>query len=1100
MPSILGLPALGASSDHRPAGRFDDRLRQREGGRIAVASRSPESLDPADGLRLGWERFRDRHGPWRIRIDERTGMPVLASGPGIPWFPAGELSAVNLERLEQRARTFLAGNALLLSDPGARIGLDRAASTRLGAGHWQLIFRQVVDGVRVENARLDLHVKHGRLVMFGATHWGTAPATAVPTLDAGAARDALDAYLGIATAELEPVGEPELALRAVDPAPAGDEPRAWSGPRGEGLAHALFWRLRFREPGRPAQWVAEVDAHDGTIRAFYDGTHYGAVRGGVFPISNDGDCLDGGCEIDGFPMPFADYTESGQPETFADGYGNLVCVEPAAQVATTLIGPYARIVDACGPLLENGACDAGVDLGLKRGENCDVEPGASAGNTSAARNAYYHINRVAEAARFYDPTNTWLQDQLTVNVNIGSTCNAFWDGEINMYGEGGGCGNTGELHGILVHEWGHGYDENDGGGFDITSEAYADVVAMFAARDSCMGRGTYNDGQTCSGYGDTCLTCTGFREFDWAARANNTPTTPENFVLFCPGGGGGPCGKESHCESYPISEAIYDFATRDLPAAGLDPDTAWQLAERLWYETRPGSGGDIYDCFRWDLTHSCFATHWYQRMLVADDDDGDLSNGTPHAAELFAAFDRHAISCGRDDDPENQSTTSCPTLDAPVLALAETPSGTELSWAPVAGADAYRVYRGELGCARQQVPIASLAGDATTFLDGEADPDLPRYYRIEAFGTNPVCHSPVSSCESTPLAARLQMEGHRVVESGADVNGIPDPGETVALPVSLFNSGLDDAVGTMGRLRLADGSQGRVLEPGATWAAIVPSNVVESDDPHFELTVFETVQCGESLLLELDASAPAATPAARAFEITLGERDRDFLNDQGADIPPQTVTPVTSTLVVDESDTLSELDVSIDIRHDATTELIVELTSPSGTTVRLHDGTDDPFGINTRYDLDRLPDGPGAMQDFAGEPVEGTWTLSIEDTAAASTGANRLEAWTLHATVEGAFGCEQLTCPEPTPTEAPDGLIVEIPAGGGELDLAFSWNPVAASGYHLLQSADPSFAGGVELTGRTSGATALTAPVDVPTPGPTFFQVRAVNTCNQEGP
>ena len=53
----------------------------------------------------------------------------------------------------------------------------------------------------------------------------------------------------------------------------------------------------------------------------------------------------------------------------------------------------------------------------------------------------------------------------------------------------------------------------------------------------------------------------------------------------------GPCRREPHCESYVSSEAFFDLATRDLPAAGMDQDSAWQLVDRLWYQTRPGSGG-----------------------------------------------------------------------------------------------------------------------------------------------------------------------------------------------------------------------------------------------------------------------------------------------------------------------------------------------------------------------------------------------------------------------------------------------------------------------------------------------------------------------------
>ena len=79
----------------------------------------------------------------------------------------------------------------------------------------------------------------------------------------------------------------------------------------------------------------------------------------------------------------------------------------------------------------------------------------------------------------------------------------------------------------------------------------------------------------------------------WPQRQANTPATPMGFVMeYCGAGGtsGGPCGRQAHCASHPIVETIFDLATRDLPAAGMDPDSAWQLVERLWYSSRVGSG------------------------------------------------------------------------------------------------------------------------------------------------------------------------------------------------------------------------------------------------------------------------------------------------------------------------------------------------------------------------------------------------------------------------------------------------------------------------------------------------------------------------------
>jgi hypothetical protein len=488
-----------------------------------------------------------------------------------------------------------------------------------------------------------------------------------------------------------------------------------------------------------------------------------------------------------------------------------------------------------------------------------------------------------------------------------------------------------------------------------------------------MSRGMNIDPSMEGQFGEEFLTCTGFREFDWAKRVDNTPSTPLGWAQYCPSEIGlyaGPCRRQPHCESYVSSEAIYDLATRDLPASGMDEASAWQLVERLWYETRPGSGGDAYRCYLPYQSDSCAATNWYQKMRVVDDDDGDLSNGTPHAAELFAAFARHDIACGAAEDAENQSTSSCPTLATPSLTVTETPSGTELSWGAVTGAAEYRVYRGELGCSAQQIAIASLTGGETTYLDTVADQDFARAYRIEAFGSNPACFSPVSNCEETSLFARLHEQGHRLAGAGQDGDEFPEPGETIELPVTLFNSGTDEALAIGGTVQINGPAHVRLLNGGAAWSDLAPSASSESLPPHFELVLLEDASCDE--ILDLD--------------LTVQSSNAPILNE----------------------------------------------------------------------------------------------TLQIP---------------------MGGASCEPVTCPEPTPTEAPE-LTVDTAVNGDQIDLVLSWNPIAgAAGHHLLQSGSAPFDIGVELLERTTVETTHTIP-DGANSEPTliFYQVRATNSCHQEGP
>jgi subtilisin-like proprotein convertase family protein len=351
------------------------------------------------------------------------------------------------------------------------------------------------------------------------------------------------------------------------------------------------------------------------------------------------------------------------------------------------------------------------------------------------------------------------------------------------------------------------------------------------------------------------------------------------------------------------------------------------------------------------------------------------------------------------------------------------------------------------------------------------------------------------------------MNNYRMIETGPDVNGngFLDPGETVQVPVTLFNGGIADALGVTSRLRTQDPLQGRVVGPVVDYPDMAPGTALESAAPHFELTLFDSgVACGDTVPLELEMDADGATTRTGQFSFTLGSLDRDFPQNDSVLIPWFTPDPILSTLDIVEDHTIADLDVSVNITHSNASDLIVELSSPEGTTVRLHDRSGGPGSLITRYDLETEPDGPGVMADFNGESILGTWTLSVRDAFLGTAGFGTLQSWTLHVTSATGFDCDVFTCSEPDPTEAPAGFHVDktVDGGDGSVDLEFSWSDVTGSaGYHVLHSTTPTFAAFVDVTGRTTGPTSLTVDNGAAiTPPVSFFQVRAINACSQEGP
>jgi hypothetical protein len=514
-----------------------------------------------------------------------------------------------------------------------------------------------------------------------------------------------------------------------------------------------------RIDGSAGTWEALVDAGTGGLLAFEDRNQYQTSRrivGGVYPLSNDGQPPDG-VEQPGYPMPFADLRLPNGTTVFANSSGVAGCsAAPGpgpvpAPLQTRLDGRYVRIADTCGPILETWPARSRLpyDLGFGPGTDCMVPPGHSAGDTHAARTAFYELNRIAEQARAYLPTNTWLQAPLVANVNVNLQCGALWNGSAVTFYRGGACRNPGEIASVASHEWGHGLDDN---GADPTisnpQEATADVHSILRHNESCVGRGMLELPQgNCGGYGDPCTSCTGVRDHDWAQHESGLPHDIAWVQARCPTGAA-VCGRLNHCASMIVAEAVWDLHARDLPALfGLDVNSALEVATRLsylgggfvgaWYQCTPPAGG-------------CSVTGGYMNFLAADDDNGNLLDGTPHATAIHSAFNRHQIACAT-PAPQNSGCAAGPST-APTLTATPQDQAVALSWTAVPGAARYGVFRadGVRGCAIGKTKLGETS--TTSFVDAGLLNGHAYHYTVLPVGGNLACFGPMSTCRSATPA------------------------------------------------------------------------------------------------------------------------------------------------------------------------------------------------------------------------------------------------------------------------------------------------------------------------------------------------------------
>lgn len=126
---------------------------------------------------------------------------------------------------------------------------------------------------------------------------------------------------------------------------------------------------------------------------------------------------------------------------------------------------------------------------------------------------------------------------------------------------------------------------------------------------------------------------------------------------------------------------------------------------------------------------------------------------------------------------------------------------------------------------------------------------------------------------------------------------------------------------------------------------------------------------------------------------------------QAADlaIPDNDPVGIRSTIRVPPSGEVSRVQVDVQIEHPWRSDLLVTLTSPSGTMVTLHNRSGgDQNDLVTSYPDSTAVDGPGSLPDFAGELAEGDWVLAVEDLALGDAG--RLVGWGLHLSTVARSG------------------------------------------------------------------------------------------------
>lgn len=833
---LLAAGVALAYVDNEEAGKRDRIIQPRGAAGVAVTIDTREATTAGAAAR----RFLDDHGgEWTFRVDRRTGRHSMVQGSGVPMVPGrgNRLTTVSLaglpmpdgvvtlETMQPLARAFIQAHADLLRPERGTLVFDRGASAiRDGGRLISLFYQWRIEGIPVEGAGVFLRLNSGNLTQFGAPHVGQTDLEPRPTLSVEDAVGLLMAHSGDGEV-YRLAGAPALLIQPEDG-------------KGTELAYRLVWRLTYTVAGRIETWEGRVDAHTGEIVGFVDTNRYARAVGGVYPrtIYDNNETT--------VPLPLLDLVAGGAPATTSDSgayaYGG-------GSVFSGLDGSFfnTNCVGCSNPAQPGVTLNLGsgfIDFGS--GGTDHIGNGLS---TPADRNAFYHLNQVRRIAMKW-LSNSYFAQNITTNVNIDDVCNAVYNGAVNFFRSGGGCNNTGEISDVMHHEWGHGLDINTLSGDGATGEATADAVGMSMTHDYRIGPGFHTDG-------------TPVRCLDQSSCSRGLLSVA-NISSKCPVIGTlGPLGYEVHCEGEIYGQAHWDLA--QALVAGQGQHTGWRTSERIFFNSLPDAGGY--------LAVSTFPV--YDAYVNADDDDGNLSNGTPNAQAIFNAFDAHGIA-----NTALSNSLACFRPAQPVATVTPDCDHFDISWSAVPGVDHYEVFRGEVRLDQAWFPAATVPAGTTTHTDFDVAPGVDYWYTVMAVDT--------AGCESTtefPKFARLTAQpilGATALATDdipmGNRSGFPDPGEEVDLILSLTNYG-EIAADSVSGVVTSSTPGVTLIDDSAAWPQIPTGAAVASLDVLRFDTDDQQVVCGQALDFQfVPTEASGCAAEASHFQVVLGQLATSF--------------------------------------------------------------------------------------------------------------------------------------------------------------------------------------------------------------------------------
>ncbi len=619
-------------------------------------------------------KFIDRFGgEWTQRRGGPTGHFRRIWGEGIPVDPSVRNDSLVALSI---AESFWWQNAYLLPRGVFPADMELRGNGE-AMGMRTVTHDQLHDNVPVIGAGAYLVFTSGRMVMIGARMFAVEPMETCPSVEIDEAASAARAYLKERGVHAH-AGSSRLAIMPL----IGEDT----------VDYKLVFAVELSAPlGR---WTAYVDAHEGEVFALRDERMFMSATVNL----EHHDRNPGGSLIPG-GASYLDITTTAGNVT-ADIDGVFTVTGTSVDLSGDLLGPYIRVDNQSGTdavLSATGIGDSDSHLWVGDGSE---EQQAQLDLYKFAMIIRNHVRGMVNDLPFLDQEYPVRPNHIDMDGDSNQDyCNAWSDGtSINFLMAGGyssyQCNNTAMVSDIVFHEYGHSvhlntvYSSQGIGVYDpAVGEAFADTTSVVITNDNIIGPYFVTTGQ-------------GIRDLE------PDKVWPDDVV------------EDEHQTGLILGGALWDLRKAMIIEYG---------------ETQGRRYSDELLLQMMRLTGTMDTS--FEAALLSDDDNGDLSDGTPNLCIIYENFAIHGLAA------EGQGLVS---IDHEQIAEINYPSNpitvnasawvTEEECATLG--DVIVAYSVDHGETWSEVGMVSSGGD-----DFSADiPAQPRgtdlWYRVEATDTD----------------------------------------------------------------------------------------------------------------------------------------------------------------------------------------------------------------------------------------------------------------------------------------------------------------------------------------------------------------------------